>query len=173
MKDTPSSAKDTSEDSLDKEVKDFQDWKKEYEGNEKKELEKDLEELDQRYKPANYSETTKKSIQGTSDTALDQESAESALQGNSLEQEAQETKDIFFPMEATTRHDLYEMERTGADSVELSKWREALPKSEKEIVELNSTVSGKGVNVFDVIDNKDFNFPHPLHNKSVGTSDSE
>jgi len=67
MKDIPSSSNENPKDSLDKDVADFQDWKKKYEENETMVLKEDLEKFENRPKPAYYSDTMKNSLRGESE----------------------------------------------------------------------------------------------------------
>jgi hypothetical protein len=149
MKETQFEKMDPSEDDLEKDVKNFQDFKKEQEAQQEKELSEDLKKFEERPKPAWYQDPGIKSIQGVNEE----------LPG--------------VPLDSLTRYDLYQMEREGADSHQLAEWRETLSKAEEENVRNSSVAGGDGVGVFDVIGNKTLFYPHRKNSPSEATSSQE
>jgi hypothetical protein len=157
MKDIPTDQSASSQENIDKDVHDFQKYKAEQEAQQEKELAEDLKKFDERPKPPWYQDPGVLSMRGPEAQTISPEGGESPGEDAP---DIQEAKMPGVPMESTTRYDLYEMEREGADSHQLAAWREDLPEAEKENVENSSVVGGEGVSVIDVVGKEELYYPH-------------
>jgi hypothetical protein len=142
-----------------KDYDDYLKYKKEYEDQEKKDLEESRKKHEET-KPPWYKDPVAMSMRGESDDLAETSPEPPADAEKSDNQDFQEYKDGI-PIDSLTRYDLYKLRNEGADSDQLAQWRNTLEKSERVKVEKSSIVSGEGVSVIDVVGKEKLFYPHP------------
>jgi len=158
MKEISFGNKEYSKEDIDKAVIEQQKFKKEYEEEDKKDLEESRKEHEE-LKPPWYKDPVAMSIRGESENLTETSPEPPADAGKNDDQDLEEYK-VGIPLDSFTRYDLYQMRNEGADSETLAEWRKTLAESEREKVEKSSVVSGKGVSVIDVVGKEDLLYPY-------------